>query len=87
MVGEDGSWTNDCEVYCTGVILAIAKHNATASEIFARELEVDSFGCNGVGPIFPLHHRNGLLWDNDDVTKKNLSRASLITYKSVTDRW
>ena len=73
MIGEG----KDCS---TGVIMAITKHNESASEIYARK--VDPLSCDGVGPIFQLQHRKGLLWDNDDVTSENLSVGSLMAYKS-----
>ena len=88
MIGGGGpfqAFENDLEVniFNTGVVVGIAKHEESSSTICARGVdeEVDAFG-----PIFQLvQNLNNQLWDNDEVERQKLTLGSLVTYRSDSE--
>ena len=63
----------------TGVILAISKHDESASMVYAREVDAD---FNGNGQPFQLaNDQNGFTWQNEHLTAENLKFGSVVTYR------
>ena len=86
-VNESVENINKIEVYETGVVLAISRHDEARSTIHAAKYNCDheSIHLNWddrQGPIFQLHNRSGFIWDNDLVTQENLGFGCLLTYKN-----